>query len=102
MVEQLCSKLMVEDHSRFGLRTEAGLELQPGLTFADYGLGTLFLTWKVEMFLLEEQQAETFLVQFMLPDEPEFMGTNKKLMKLTRSTTIGEVSSSLSVFFVCA
>lgn len=90
MVTQLCSKLMVADPGRFGLRTEAGLELQPDLTFADYGLGTLFLTWKVEMFFLDEQQPDTYLVQFMLPDEPEFMGTNKKLMKLTRSTTIAE------------
>mmetsp|Transcript_11323 Transcript_11323/g.45996 ORF Transcript_11323/g.45996 Transcript_11323/m.45996 type:complete len:870 (+) Transcript_11323:19-2628(+) len=90
MVEQLCAKLMVANPERFGLRTTAGLELQPNLTFADYGLGTLFLTWKVEMFFLEEQQNDTFLVQFMLPDEPEFMGTNKKLMKLTRTTTIAE------------
>jgi hypothetical protein len=100
----------------YRLATINGILLDRNLTLKEYGLGVLFLTWQVKLcipenlvreisflrflhkiqnsniakkiFCVQEQKSA---VEFLLPDQPEFIGAESSIQKFSTSLTLEAV-----------
>eukprot|EP01132_Coremiostelium_polycephalum_P008051 gene8051-9905_t len=78
----ICEKVKLEP-SKFVLRTLKGRTLYDNLSLSAYGLGTLFTTWQLRLIALDSPDSTgNFVVEFYMPDSPEFKGMQKKAIKV--------------------
>ncbi|KAK5581879.1 hypothetical protein RB653_003459 [Dictyostelium firmibasis] len=78
----ICEKAKLEP-SKFLLRTLKGRTLFDNKSLGDYGLGTLFTSWQLRLIALESPESTgNFVVEFLMPDIPEFKGMQKKAIKV--------------------
>ncbi|EGC33978.1 hypothetical protein DICPUDRAFT_153891 [Dictyostelium purpureum] len=78
----ICEKAKLEP-SKFLLRTLKGRTLFDNLCLGDYGLGTLFTSWQLRLIALESPESTgNFVVEFLMPNTPEFKGMQKKAIKV--------------------
>ncbi|GAM21284.1 hypothetical protein SAMD00019534_044590 [Acytostelium subglobosum LB1] len=69
--------------TKFVLRTLKGRTLYDNLPLEAYGLGALFTTWQLRLISLDQPDSTgNFVVEFMMPDSPEFKGMQKKAIKV--------------------
>ncbi|KAM9973698.1 hypothetical protein ACTFIW_010815 [Dictyostelium discoideum] len=78
----ICEKAKLEP-SKFLLRTLKGRTLFDNKSLGDFGLGTLFTSWQLRLIALESPESTgNFVVEFLMPDIPEFKGMQKKAIKV--------------------
>ncbi|EGG23695.1 RhoGAP domain-containing protein [Cavenderia fasciculata] len=78
----ICEKAKLAP-SKFVLRTLKGRTLFDNGSLAQYGLGTLFTTWQLRLISLDSPESTgNFVVEFQLPDSPEFKNMQKKSIKV--------------------
>ncbi|KAF2076278.1 hypothetical protein CYY_002393 [Polysphondylium violaceum] len=78
----ICEKAKLEP-TKFLLRTLKGRTLFDNVSLSDYGLGTLFTAWQLRFIALDSPESTgNFVVEFWMPDSPEFKGMQKKAIKV--------------------
>jgi len=78
----ICEKAKLEP-TKFLLRTLKGRTLFDNVSLSDYGLGTLFTAWQLRFIALDSPESTgNFVVEFWMPDTPEFKGMQKKAIKV--------------------
>eukprot|EP01102_Stenamoeba_stenopodia_P020795 TRINITY_DN8238_c0_g1_i1.p1 TRINITY_DN8238_c0_g1~~TRINITY_DN8238_c0_g1_i1.p1 ORF type:complete len:807 (+),score=186.48 TRINITY_DN8238_c0_g1_i1:325-2745(+) len=91
----LFNKLKINNgESRFSLSTDAGRILEETKTLASYGLGILFLTWQLKI-VPKPPVTPNLIVDIHLPEGAQFLGQQKKTIKLPNTAKISEVVSIL-------
>ncbi|EFA75482.1 RhoGAP domain-containing protein [Heterostelium album PN500] len=81
----ICEKVNNESlkPSKFVIRTLKGRTLYDNLSLRAYGLGSLFTTWQLRLISLDQPDSTgNFVVEFLMPDSPEFKGMQKKAIKV--------------------
>eukprot|EP01132_Coremiostelium_polycephalum_P009181 gene9181-11255_t len=79
----LCSRIQIQDSSKYTLATIKGTEVNENDILADYGLGSFFDNW--QLFLVEKGKVTrggTFDLEVHFPDSSEFQGRHHRILSL--------------------
>lgn len=100
----VCKKLGIPDPQKYTLATIRKYVLNDTNTLASYGLGAVFLNWKLlVVFKQNDQVRNTFSIMnapqcnitFLFPPLVEFRGLNAKAMRIKVDTLVGKVITDI-------